>query len=587
MGFLAAVFDNVLERRNLAGVPLGSPESSGIFGVRATRSGIEVTGEAALTFAAFWDAVSQISGTSASLPLQLFRRLRPRGSERVPGDPRYDIVHAEPNPETTAVSARQTIMKDALVYGNGFAELTRNNRTGKVKALWQLPAAEVRVERDTRTERLMYRLPGTNVRAPAREMVHVAGMSYDGVVGYSVVGAARESIGRGLASDAFAASFYGNGAWPGITIVHPGDLGPEGRKDLTLAIQEAHGGSEKAFRALVLDQAMTVSALGMPLKDAEFLAGQRFSVEEMARWFNLKPHRLKVQDSARVSNHEADNIEFYSECLRLWLVRFEQELNRKLLTREERQLLYFEHNAAGLLRGDAKTRHETYSRGRQWGYMSANDVLELEGRNPLPGGQGDLYLVPENMTSAESMYHRLTQERERVAAGEPLDPPPPPNPAGVSGDPDSRPGPAVDPVRARRIRAAHRRVALEAAERAVRHTTNAVRRAAGRGVAGFRAWIADGGLQREQDLVARMLLPAITACLSLDVDDEPGRAAARALEVADAYGTRIRAELAAPDNAVAAGEDLAVRVEIVVSRWEKEWPSLVLEQVQGGPHEEA
>ncbi len=571
MGFLASALDRVLERRGftIGGVPLSSHASAGIFGVSATKAGVDVDAWKALQFAAFWDAVGQISGNTAALPLHVRRHLNPRGHEILRDDDRHIMIHDEANPESTAVSLRQALAADALVHGNGFAEIVKNGRTGRPKAWWHIPADQVTVDRDQRTKRLRYRVPGTRLPLGSEDIVHVPGLAYDGVRGYSVIHMAREAIGRGLASNNFASAFYSNGVWPGLTIIHPGELGPDGRKNLTDSIQEVHGGAPNSFKALVLEEGVQVEKVGMPLKDAQFLESQRFSIEEMARIFNLRPHRLKIEDSARVSNHEADRIEFYSECLRLWLVRIEQELNRKLFSREERRAgLFVEHNVNGLLRGDVKTRFDTYRIGRQWGLYSADDCLEFEGLNPLPDGLGAMYLVPINMANVASMLEEEGVAEPAGAAG---------GGGGVSGDGDSRPD---RPSQSRaRMASAMEVVTLDAAERLTSRTINSIQRAARKGNTGLRAIAED--LSKEISFASQLLRPAVTALVAAGGAVIDPVTAARA--VGEAHATRLRSDLQAALE-LGPGE-LEAHVDLLAQRWRLEWPARIVADVHGKKEE--
>jgi HK97 family phage portal protein len=353
----------------------------------AASSGISVSEHTAMNFSAVWAAVSIIAGDVASLPLILYKRLPNGGKERFLSHKLYRILHDEPNPEMGSMVFRETLQAHLLTWGNGYAEIERDG-ADQVSALWPLTPDRVYPFRQDR--RLKYRVlnpdGGPDAIFEARDIFHVPGLGFDGVSGYSVIAKARESVGLGLATERFGGAFFGKGSTFGGVLSHPKVLSDNAKKSLRESIETQHQGVERAHKFLILEEGMAYERLGIPPNDAQFLETRKFQITEIARWFQLPPHKLADLERATFSNIEQQDIEYYKSCLRRWLVRWEQELNRKLIARPERNLQFAEHLVEGLLRGDSQARGEYYSKMFTIGAFSVNKILELENQNPIPGG---------------------------------------------------------------------------------------------------------------------------------------------------------------------------------------------------------
>jgi HK97 family phage portal protein len=231
------------------------------------------------------------------------------------------------------------------------------------------------------------------------EVLHVPGLGFNGIVGQSVLHFAREQLGEAVAAQQFGAGFYAGGASPILALKHPIKL-REGTADkLRRNWEGVHGGSKR--RIAVLDEGWDLQAVGMPQKDMQFLDSRVFYSIEIARWFGMPPHRLKDLSRATYSNIAEQQLE-WAEALLPWLVRWEQEFNRKLFTEAERKTLFCEHVTEGLLRGDIEKRYGAYATAVQWGWMSRNEVRRRENLNQL-GAEGDEYMVPVNMQAASQL----------------------------------------------------------------------------------------------------------------------------------------------------------------------------------------
>lgn len=372
-------------------------------GGKAT-SGVTVNETTALNATAVFSAVDILSRTLASLPLPVYRRLQGGGKERASDHPLYSILHDLPNPEMTSFELRQALMGHLALWGNAFAEIERDN-AGRVIGLWPLRPDRMTVMRDEQGLLYVYRIgtTGQEVALRQRNVMHIRGLSSDGIIGYSPIRLAREAIGLALATEEFGARFFGNGSRPGGVLQHPGKLSEEAARRLKKSWEEMHQGLTQAHRVAILEEGMTWQQIGIPPEDAQFIATRRFQVEEIARIFHVPPHMLADLERSTFSNIEHQGIEFVVHTMRPWLVCWEQVIKRDLFLPRERDTYFAEFLVDGLLRGDIESRYKAYAVGRQNGWLSADDIRELENMNPLPDGQGKVYLVPLNMVPANTV----------------------------------------------------------------------------------------------------------------------------------------------------------------------------------------
>src|SRR5882724_4926384 len=381
MGFLADALVNAVRLHWMPKLSSRDPALVKYFGPGPTSSGASVTEYTAMNLSAVWAAVQIISSAVASLPLLVYRRLPNGGKERFGNHPVYRLLHDEFNGEMTALVARETLQAHVLTWGNAYAEIQRTNGGAPI-ALWPITPDRVTPDRANNGD-VVYRImqkTGPDAIIRAENMLHIPGLGFDGLMGYSVIQKARETIGLGLATEKYGAQFFGNGAVSSLVASHPGTLSDPASKRMKESINEAISGDKK-HSVLVLEEGTKVEKISIPPDDAQFLESRKFQVIEICRWFNLPPHKLRDLDRATFSNIEQQAIEFVTDCLRPWLVRWEQELNRKLFTRVDRTTIFTEHLVDGLLRGDIASRYGAYAVGRQWGWLSADDVRELENLN--------------------------------------------------------------------------------------------------------------------------------------------------------------------------------------------------------------
>jgi HK97 family phage portal protein len=401
---------------------------------QSTATGIAVNEFTALNYSAVWAAVGLISGQVGSLPLVLYRKLAKGGKEKFEAHPLYRIIHDRPNPETSALVFRQTLQAHVLLWGNAYAEIQRNG-AGRPYALWQITPDRVTPFRSDAG--LQYRVrnnDGSDQFIAAADMIHVPGHGFDGVCGYSVIQKMRESIGLGMAAERFGGKFFGEGAQMGgvisVPTPRPNELAVENDRR---AINSKHQGIERSNRFLMLYNGAKYERIGIPPNDAQFLETRQFQVDEVARWFNLPPHKLKELMRSTNNNIEHQNLEYYIDCLSPWLETWEQELCEKLISPLERTQQDIEFVTAGLLRGDAASRGEFMSKQFSNAMLTPDEGRALENRNPIAGGTDSfvaLNLIP--LSLARPYYESLIDENKakaEAARRPPPEPAPKPDPA--------------------------------------------------------------------------------------------------------------------------------------------------------------
>lgn len=378
------------------------------FGVNSnTYAGPAVTEETALTFSAVYACVRILAESVAMLPLFTYRRLENGGKEKATDAPLYNLLHRAPNPEMTSFEFRETLIAHVALWGNGYAEIEWD-RAGRPVALWPLNPSMMGVSRRGGELVYSYQVPdGQRVTLPAYRVHHLRGLSGNGIVGYSPVRLAMESIGMGLALEEYGARFFGNGARPGGVLKHPGILSDGAYKRLKESWAAESEGLSNAHRLKILEEGLDYQAIGVPPEEAQFLESKKFQVTEIARWFRIPPHMLADLERATFSNIEEQGLEFVIYTLGPWLTRHEQAIERDLLTDAERRTFFVEYLVNGLLRGNISSRFQAYQLALQGGWMNPNEVRALENMNPYEGG--DTYLMPLNMAPAGNVAERAAR----------------------------------------------------------------------------------------------------------------------------------------------------------------------------------
>jgi HK97 family phage portal protein len=377
-----------------------------------SRAGVSINESNALSQITVFACVRVISETLASLPLMLYRRL-PRGKERANDHELYRILHDQPNPEMDSMTLRETLMAHVLTWGNGYAQIIWDDYT-HIKELRPLYPDRMWVTRDPETKQILYNYSpsggGGPVTLPAYRVLHIHGLGFDGLVGYSPIAMMREAVGLAKATEQFGSTLFKNGVNASGIFTYPGKLGDDGRKNLKKSLKE-NSGLENAFDPMILEEGMKWTQITIPPEDAQFLETRKFQRGEIASFFHVPPHMIGDLDRATFSNIEEQALEFVVFTMRPWLVRWEQAMNLKLLTVAEQKDYFTEHLVDGLMRGNMAARSSAYATARQWGWLSANDIREMENMNPLPGKDGDTYLSPLNMTPADQLAAALNKPK--------------------------------------------------------------------------------------------------------------------------------------------------------------------------------
>ena len=371
----------------------------------STTSGKTVNERTAMQSAAVYACVRILSEAIAGLPLHVYQYRMDGSKERIPQHPLYYLLHNEPNPEMTSFVFRETLMSHLLLWGNAYAQILRNGR-GQPIALYPLLPNKMEVSRASNGELVYtYRRDSEESRINPNsgtvilrrdEILHIPGLGFDGLIGYSPIAMAKNAIGMSLATEEYGASFFANGANPGGVLEHPGVIKDIQRvKD---SWNSAYQGSGNAHRIAVLEEGMKFHSIGIPPEQAQFIATRKFQLNEIARIFRIPPHMIGDLDKSSFSNIEQQSREFVKYTLDPWVSRWEQAIHKSLLKPDEKRQYFVKFNVDGLLRGDYESRMNGYAIGRQNGWLSANDIRELEDMNRIPAEEGgDLYLVNGNM----------------------------------------------------------------------------------------------------------------------------------------------------------------------------------------------
>ncbi|OII60104.1 phage portal protein [Streptomyces sp. CC53] len=370
----------------------------------ANSAGVRVDQETALMYAPFFAGVRVIAEDLGALPLFLYERLK-RGKDRATNHPLYTLLHDAPNDMMGTMAFREALQGHAITWGGGAAYVVTHERTGVIEELWPLRPdrlhVKVRQMGRGRAERWFQYVDDVNgiyANLAPGEVLYVNGLGFDGLRGYSVVELAANSIGLGLATEHYGAKTFSNSSAPAGALSHPENLSPEARKRMADDWENIHRGIDRAHRVAILEEGVTWQQVGLPNDANQFLETRKLQVTDMARWLRLPPHKIGDLERATFSNIEQQQLDYVSSALNSWLVRWEQAILTQLLLPEERRRYFAEHLVDALLRGDTMTRYQAYAIGRQWGWLSSNDVRDKENLNPVDGG--DAYLVPLNMVPA-------------------------------------------------------------------------------------------------------------------------------------------------------------------------------------------
>ena len=397
MGIFSGLFRRDAPKDSTAG-------SAYRFFLGGSASGKNVNERSAMQMTAVYACVRVLSEAVAGLPLHLYRYTEKGSKEKAIDQPLYFVLHDEPNPEMTSFAFRETLMTHLLLWGNAYAQIIRNGK-GEVVALYPLMPNRMTVDRDEKGQ-LYYEYQtstdearttkGGTVRLRPSDVLHVPGLGFDGLVGYSPIAMAKNAIGLAIAAEEYGSKFYANGAAPSGVLEHPGILkDPSKVRD---SWNETFGGSGNAHKIAVLEEGMKYTPISINPSEAQFLETRKFQIDEIARIFRVPPHMIGDLERSTFSNIEQQSLEFVKYTLEPWLVRWEQAMARALISPKDKSKYFIKFNVDGLLRGSYQERMQGYSVGIQNGFMCPNDVRSLENLDLIPEELGgNSYMVNGNM----------------------------------------------------------------------------------------------------------------------------------------------------------------------------------------------
>ena len=396
------------------------------FFMGGSSAGKAVTERSAMQMTAVYSCVRILAEAVAGLPLHFYKYEDDGSKKKAIDSNLYHLLHDEPNPEMSSFVFRETLMTHLLLWGNAYAQIIRNGK-GEIVALYPLMPNKMTVDRDENG--ILYysyqrsqeegKEAGT-VILRTKDVLHIPGLGFDGLVGYSPIAMAKNAIGLAIATEEYGAKFFANGAAPSGVLEHPGTIKDPAR--LRENWNSTFGGSANSGKVAVLEEGMKYTPISISPEQAQFLETRKFQINEIARIFRVPPHMVGDLEKSSFSNIEQQSLEFVKYTLDPWIIRWEQSLNRTLLNQEEKKTYFFKFNVEGLLRGDYQSRMQGYATARQNGWMSANDIRELENLDKIPAEEGgDLYLINGNMLPLNNAGAYANKEKEEEADEEVLE----------------------------------------------------------------------------------------------------------------------------------------------------------------------
>ena len=383
---------------------LGSNIFNSIFS--SSSSGKSVSQTSALSVTAVYSCVRILSEAIAGLPLHTYKYKGLNGKEKAVDHPLYFLLHDEPNPEMTSFVFRETLMSHLLLWGNAYAQILRNGK-GDVIALYPLAPNRMTVDRAS-NGKIYYTYSTSDDDNPklkskgqvylkAEDVLHIPGLGFDGLLGYSPIAMARNARGMAMACEEYGAKFFANGASPSGVLEHPSTI--KNPDKLRESWNSLFKGSSNSHQIAVLEEGLKYQPISISPNEAQFLETRKFQINEIARIFRIPPHMIGDLEKSSFSNIEQQSLEFVKYTLDPWVTRWEQSIHRRLFKDSEKTEYFVKFNVDGLLRGDYASRMNGYATGRQNGWLSANDIRELENMNQIPDELGgNLYLVNGSMT---------------------------------------------------------------------------------------------------------------------------------------------------------------------------------------------
>jgi len=394
----------------------------------SASAGVSVSRESAMRQWAVYACVTEIAQMLAQLPLKLKRPAPAGGTEDATDHPLYDLCKNSPNPQMTSFNWREAQQANLLTAGNNFNFIERS-RLG-VRALWPImPSAttprfasrsEISNFRLNKTDRIVYDVEtvGGKKTYPAKDILHISGFGYDGLKGESVItNFAKEAIGNAIAIDQFQGAAMKNGFRPSGVLEHPDTLG-DNKEAFMEGLRRRYGSTQNTGVPMVLENGMKFSKQDISFVDRQFVEQANMTFTAICGIFKVPPHRIEIfKTNTNYNNTEQGNKAFLDGTMQQWVVRWEQAMNWKLLSAEERRAGYFfKFNFDALLRPDAKTRSEMSWREWQQG-TPLNEIRMRDDMPPIEGGE--IAYVPVNMIPYKLAGQQQQPEQQPITEKEP------------------------------------------------------------------------------------------------------------------------------------------------------------------------
>lgn len=382
-----------------------------VFTGSSSYAGETVTQDSALRQAVVWACVQAISQDVASLPIKIYSKVSELERDPVDDHPVARIFHTAPNPEMSPFTFKETMTMHTLLYGNAFAEIERNQQ-GQPIAMWILLPENMTVSVSGGEVFYTYQMGSGQVTLPSENVFHVKGMGHDGILGYSPINYARQIIGDMQAMQKSGGSFFANSSRPSGILSHPAKLSEDASKRLRKSWDGLYASSGNSGRTAILEEGLKFQTMSIPHSESQWLEARQFAVIDICRMYRVPPHIVQDLSNATYSNIESQQIQYLSQTLMPWLRRWEQEINRKLMTVDDRSV-YAEFLAEEALRGNTVDRYSAYRTARESGWLSINEIRKRENLNNI-GEQGDKYIQPLNF--ADVGFEEVVEEERNAPA---------------------------------------------------------------------------------------------------------------------------------------------------------------------------
>jgi len=362
-------------------------------------SDFSISADEAVQLSTVYRCISLLAENTASMPLPIYEDTA-QGRVKVRDAQAYRILNLEPNPLSTPFDFREAMMWQACLYGSAYAEKVRNS-AGETVELWLIPSKRVKPILGNGTITYEVNMPdGKTVIYPQDKMFRINWTTDNGLTGLRPLALFRKVFELAVNTDHYANSYFKNGGAPSGVVTHNIDDTNQ-QKQMKADFKKAYTGKNGAHRVIFLQEGMTYTAISSPPNQSQMVESRKFNVIEICRLYNVQPHKVFEMENTIKSNIEQSSRDFIDTTLLPWAVRWQQSVYRDLFTKDQKRRYYAEMTFEALLRGDVQTRYAAYAVGRQWGWLSANDVRTRENMALIEGG--DLYLTPMNMLDSSDI----------------------------------------------------------------------------------------------------------------------------------------------------------------------------------------